>query len=95
MYQDFESEAQEYAFVVSDNEIQKWASTDLSMVNNELIELGDNFLDFELFGFKSFEPLKDVFFDEGNIDDQGKLDEKKMTKCPNCGEEFDHAKNQA
>jgi DNA modification methylase len=53
MYQDFESEAQEYAFVVSDNEIQKWAATDLSMVNLEMLDLGPDF-DIDMLGIKDF-----------------------------------------
>lgn len=59
MYQDFESEAQEYAFVVSDNEIQKWASTDLSMVNMEMLDLGPDF-DIDLLAIKDFviEPIE-------------------------------------
>jgi DNA modification methylase len=53
MYQDFESEAQEYAFVVSDNEIQKWAATDLAMVNLEMLDLGPDF-DIDLLAIKDF-----------------------------------------
>lgn len=59
MYQDFDSEAQEYAFVVSDNEIAKWAATDLSMVNSEMLDLGPDF-DIDLMGIKEFsiEPIE-------------------------------------
>jgi hypothetical protein len=94
-YQDFETEAQEYSFVVSDNAIASWAELDLSAINTELIDLGPEFNNLELLGIKSIESLKDVFFEEGSENEQAKLDEKQMTKCPNCGEEFDHAKHKA
>ncbi len=92
MYQDFTDEAQEYAYLTSDNAIASWAEIDLGMVTLELSDLGPEFSDVELLGIKSIESLKDIFFEEGSTLDQGQLDEKQMTKCPNCGEEFDHAK---
>jgi hypothetical protein len=95
MFQEFENEAQEYAYLTSDNAIASWAELDLSAVTTELLELGPEFNDLELLGIKSIESLKDVFFEEGSADEQGKLDQKQMTKCPNCGEEFDHAKYKA
>jgi ParB-like chromosome segregation protein Spo0J len=53
-YQDFESEEQEYAFVVSDNAIAKWAQLDLGDINKEFVEFGPEF-DIELLGLKEFE----------------------------------------
>jgi hypothetical protein len=53
MYQDFESEAQEYAFCVSDNEIARWAQTDLAMVNQDMLDLGPDF-DVDMLGIKDF-----------------------------------------
>lgn len=52
--QEFESEAQLYAFMVSDNAIGKdtWANLDLSAIHAELPELGP--FDIELLGFKDF-----------------------------------------
>lgn len=95
MYQDFENEAQEYAYLTSDNAIASWAELDLSMVTDQLTDFGPEFNDLELLGIESIESLKDVFFEEGSLEDQGQLDQKQMTKCPNCGEEFDHAKHKA
>lgn len=95
MYQDFENEAQEYAYLTSDNAIASWAEIDLSAVTTELLELGPEFTDLELLGVQSIESLKDIFFEEGSEEDQGQLDQKQMTKCPNCGEQFDHAKHKA
>jgi hypothetical protein len=73
IYQDFDNEAQEYAFIVSDNEIQKWAKTDLSMVNTEMLELGPDF-DIDLFGIKDFtiEPLEKFEMENELKDDLNK-----------------------
>jgi hypothetical protein len=50
-YQDYLSEAQEYADVIADNEIARWAELDLGMVNMEMAEFD---LDLELLGMKDF-----------------------------------------
>jgi Fe-S-cluster formation regulator IscX/YfhJ len=52
-YQDFESEAQEYAFIVSDNAISEWAELDLSEINKEMLDLGPDF-DLDFLGLKDF-----------------------------------------
>lgn len=54
VYQDFESEEQEYAFVQSDNAIASWAELDLSGINADLGDLGPDF-DIDLLGIKDFE----------------------------------------
>ena len=53
IYQDFESEAQEYAYLISDNEIARWADLDKDAVLEDLkqIELDD----IELLGLEEFE----------------------------------------
>lgn len=58
MYQEFESNEQLYAAIVSDNSIASWAELDLAMVNAELENLGPD-LDIDLLGIKNFtiEPL--------------------------------------
>lgn len=55
IYQEFNSEAQLYAYMVSDNAIGKesWAELDLSMVNTEMLDLGPDF-DIDLLGIKDF-----------------------------------------
>lgn len=58
-YQDFNSDEDEYAFMVSDNTLQtEWAELDLGMVNLEIPNLGPDF-DVELLGLKDFsiEPM--------------------------------------
>jgi hypothetical protein len=53
MFQDFESEAQEYAYLTSDNAIASWAELDLSAINTEMLDLGPDF-DIDLLGIKDF-----------------------------------------
>lgn len=59
MFQDFESEAQEYAYLTSDNAIAAWAELDLSAVNTEMLDFGPDF-DIDLLGIKDFviEPIE-------------------------------------
>jgi len=93
-YQDFADKDMEFTFLVSDNAAQQtFAELDLAKINFELQNIGP--IDIDLLGIKDFvvEPLDK--FEPGTEEEQGRLDEKQMTKCPTCGEVFDHAKNQA
>lgn len=49
-YQDYESEAQEYADMTADNQIAMWAEFDNNMLMSEIPELGD--MDLDLLGLK-------------------------------------------
>lgn len=71
-----------------DNRISEtgW-DTEMLSVDLEGIEY-----DFSTFNV-SFDDLTNVNFDPASEDEQGKLDQKQLTKCPKCGEVFDHAKN--
>jgi hypothetical protein len=53
VYQDFESDEQEYAFIQSDNAIALWADLDLSGINDDLGDLGPDF-DLDMLGIKDF-----------------------------------------
>ncbi len=53
VYQDFESDDEEYACVQSDNAIAMWAELDLSAINLDLANLGPDF-DIDLLGIKDF-----------------------------------------
>lgn len=53
MFQDFDSEAQEYAYLTSDNSIGSWSEIDLSMVNAEMLDLGPDF-DIDMLAIKDF-----------------------------------------
>lgn len=57
IYQDFDSEAQEYAYLISDNEIARWAELDKHLVYEELKVL--EIEDIELLGLEDFE-LPDI-----------------------------------
>lgn len=52
-YQDFGSEEEEYAFLVSDNAVALWAELDLSGINADIGDLGPDF-DIDLLGIKNF-----------------------------------------
>lgn len=54
IFQDFESEEQEYAFSISDNAVASWSELDLSGINMDIPDLGPDF-DLELLGMKDFE----------------------------------------
>jgi len=56
IYQEFESEAQIYAYIVSDNAIGKdaWATLDISQINTDIGDLGPDF-DIDLLGLKDFQ----------------------------------------
>jgi hypothetical protein len=68
VYQDFESDEQEYASVQSDNAIASWAELDLAKINLDLAELGPDF-DIDLLGIENFvlDPS-----DKWNSDDEWK-----------------------
>ena len=53
IYQDFTDEAQEYAYLISDNEIARWAELDKHLVYTEMETLGLE--DIELLGLEDFE----------------------------------------
>ena len=53
IYQDFENEAQEYAYVISENEIARWAELDRHAVYTDMKEL--ELEDIELLGIEDFE----------------------------------------
>lgn len=94
-YQDFEDEKMELAHLNADNAIALWAEIDMEAMTESLKEINFD-LDLDFLGFKDFSlGDEDVDFSPGTEDEQGKLDEKKLTKCPECGEIFDHAENQA
>jgi len=78
------SEAQKKAVRIADNKLAespwdddllRFELDDLALAGWDLGELG-------------FDPPIDPDFQPGTEDDQGKLDEKKKTICPECGHEF-------
>jgi hypothetical protein len=53
VYQEFENEDQEYAFLQSDNAIATWADLDFSGINMDIQDLGPDF-DIDMLGIKDF-----------------------------------------
>lgn len=81
-YQDYITEAQEYADMTADNEIARWAELDSEKMLEDLkdIDLGD----IDLLGMKDFVvDIPQAEFDPGFEDE-----EEEAKKCPHCGEEI-------
>lgn len=83
VFQDFESDEQEYAFIQSDNAIASWAELDFAGINDDLPDLGPDF-DLEMLGIKDFaldvsEKLEVTKIDEEKENDAPEV--KKEHKC--------------
>lgn len=85
VYQDFESDEAEYAFIQSDNAISSWSELDLSAINSDLGDLGPDF-DLELLGIKNFslDPF-DAKDGAEEIDASEFEDDQFSYECPKCG----------
>lgn len=68
MFQDFESESQEYAHMTADNALASQAVIDLSLINEKILDLGPDF-DLDLLGINGFtiEPL-DKLIDQNGVE---------------------------
>ena len=89
-YQDYDSEAQEYADIVADNSIAEWSTLDLSEITNEFSAF-DSELDFDFLGIKNLdinnlEP-EDLSDNNKEIDTDNFGNDLQHT-CPKCGFEF-------
>lgn len=85
VYQDFDSEEQEYAFIQSDNAIAEWSELDFMSINQDMADLGPDF-DIDMLGIKGF--ALDVA-DKNIESEDDKMDSsKKQNECPECGHEF-------
>lgn len=87
-YQEFENEAQEYAFIVSDNAIGKdeWSVLDFGEINKYITELGPD-LDLENLGLKNFHI--DLNENSPESDQEKELKTDFDHECPECGFQFD------
>jgi len=81
-YQDYESEAQEYADMVADNQIATWAEFDTQMVLDEIPNLD---IDTDLLGMMEVPEIKVVEEDDEDLEDEFKEVEKILCRCPACG----------
>lgn len=91
-YQDYATEADEYADMVADNRIAELAEPDLPGLKDILEEFNDGEFDMDLFGFddKALEDLMNQFHipDEEPEYDESIADDVKKVICPECGHEF-------
>lgn len=81
-YQDFESEAQEYAHMTADNAIAELATLDRKQIGEDILNFGPDF-DLEFLGIPDFkiEP-SDLYSDKNK---QTEKNENTNEKCPSCG----------
>jgi len=93
-YQDYISDAEEWADLIADNRIQELSSMDTGILKDLLVEIDTGAFDMDLTGFddKALEALMTI---DGNPDDveMPEVDEDvedgvKQVTCPKCGEEF-------
>jgi ParB-like chromosome segregation protein Spo0J len=87
--EDFESEAQEYAYLISDNEIARWAELDRQSVYDNLEVLD---LDIELLGIEDNLEIKHLepedLSDKNKEIDLDNFGNDLEHTCPKCGFEF-------
>jgi len=86
--QDFKTEADEYAHMVADNKIHELSRTDLSMVNEDFLNLGPDF-DTDLLGMINFsiEPMEKII--ENNSEELSADDfDNFQHQCPKCNFEW-------
>jgi len=90
VYQDFESEAQEYEFLVADNRLGELSEIDKALVLEAFEELPE--LKIEMLGFDEKDLGEKIFTrgDEssGEFDDVDIPKDKVKKLCPHCGEEL-------
>ena len=90
-FQDFATEADEWAHLVADNRIAELAEIDNDGLASLLRDLGGvEGFDLDLSGFDAEARVfhNEPDFEPASIDEQGRLDQKKPIKCPNCSHEF-------
>jgi hypothetical protein len=80
VYQDFDNEDAEYAFIQSDNAIAAWSELDLAGINLDLGDLGPDF-NIDMLGLKDFEI-------EPADKESKPVAPPKIINCPNCGHEI-------
>ena len=87
-YQDFDSEASEFQFLIADNKIAELAEHDDAKMLEGIKELKLENTDFEIMGLRDFEiPEKeDVDYSSKNKElDPKEFESIEVHTCPNCG----------
>lgn len=78
IYQDFDNEAQEYAYLISDNEIARWAELDNDLVQSKIKTFDD--FNIDLLGIENFEVPIEELEPQCDEDDVPELKEDPITK---------------
>lgn len=86
-YQDFPTEADEWAHMIADNRLSELAELDNIELGSLIRELDVDGFDLSLTGFD--EQLTPDDFEPGSEDDQGSLDSFEPKICPHCKEVID------
>ena len=93
-YQDYESEAQEYADMTADNQIAMWAEFDNNMMMSEIPELGD--MDLDMLGIKDLKiDLDDVAMPELATGDKSPFQQMTFTLADEQAEQLKQALEKA
>lgn len=89
VYQDFESNDSEYAFLQADNGIATWSELDMSGINQDIVDLGPEF-NIDMLGIKNF-TLDVAEKETKNTGAEVDLDsfDNFQHQCPKCGFEWD------
>lgn len=80
-FQHFEDETQELAHMTADNAIALWADLDLSLVNEQIIDMGPDF-DIDLLGLKDFEIEPADKYQDKDADEVPDTDENEFNVEP-------------
>lgn len=70
VYQEFESEEQEYQFIQSDNAIALWSELDLAQISEDVKNFSETF-DVELLGIKGFGLSEEIFDLDSELEKAG------------------------
>jgi hypothetical protein len=90
-YQDFDTEADEFAFLIADNKIAELAEHDDFKMIEGIKDLKLDEMDFELFGLEEFKmPETEIldYSDKNKEIDTENFGNDLMHQCPSCGFEF-------
>jgi ParB-like chromosome segregation protein Spo0J len=92
-YQDYVSDAEEWADLIADNRIAELSQMDTGILKDLLVEIDTGAFDMDLTGFdaKSLEALMSIDGappDDMPEHDEDAADDVKTVVCPKCGEEF-------
>lgn len=88
VYQDYDSEEQEYADLQADNALAARSIIDFKAINNDLADLGPN-LPLKMLGIKDFALNKsDKDFDLKDPSKNSDKPQSKVVECPECSHEF-------